>query len=197
MADRTCSIDGCGNPSRARGWCNKHYLRWKLTGNTELASKPTLEQRLWSKVNKDGPVSRLGTKCWNWTGVPNHGGYGQLRDHGRIVLAHRLSYKLINGTDAPDQVDHECHNRICVNPEHLRAATSKQNAENKSGPRINNTSGILGVSWHKRVKRWHAQVQHNGKRIHVGYFANLDEAEASVVAKRNELFTHNNLDRVA
>lgn len=29
----TCTIGGCTNPHLARGWCNKHYLRWKLHGD--------------------------------------------------------------------------------------------------------------------------------------------------------------------
>jgi hypothetical protein len=33
MSERTCSIDDCGNRVVARGWCNKHYLRWKNTGD--------------------------------------------------------------------------------------------------------------------------------------------------------------------
>lgn len=27
-AKKPCKIDGCDNPHVARGWCNKHYLRW-------------------------------------------------------------------------------------------------------------------------------------------------------------------------
>ena len=36
MADKaakTCSIDGCGNKSRLRGWCQKHYHRWRNHGD--------------------------------------------------------------------------------------------------------------------------------------------------------------------
>jgi hypothetical protein len=29
----TCTIDGCTNPHEARGWCLKHYKRWRKTGN--------------------------------------------------------------------------------------------------------------------------------------------------------------------
>ena len=34
MAD-ACSIDGCGNDALARGWCRKHYARWKSHGDPE------------------------------------------------------------------------------------------------------------------------------------------------------------------
>ena len=37
MRDRTCSIAGCGDGALARGWCNKHYKRWRKYGDpTEL-----------------------------------------------------------------------------------------------------------------------------------------------------------------
>jgi hypothetical protein len=29
----TCSIEGCDNAHLARGWCDKHYRRWKATGD--------------------------------------------------------------------------------------------------------------------------------------------------------------------
>lgn len=36
---RICSIDGCSNPSKARGWCGKHWTRWRHYGD------PTFVQR--------------------------------------------------------------------------------------------------------------------------------------------------------
>ena len=33
VTDGTCSVDGCGRPSRVRGWCVMHYGRWRRHGN--------------------------------------------------------------------------------------------------------------------------------------------------------------------
>jgi hypothetical protein len=81
----------------------------------------------------------------------------------------------------------------CVNPEHLRPVTQKQNVENRPGLAANNTSGVTGVYWHRN--RWMAEVKHNGSKHYVGRFTDIAEAEAAVIAKRNELFTHNDIDR--
>lgn len=32
-AVKTCSIDGCGKPMKARGWCNAHWGAWKRYGD--------------------------------------------------------------------------------------------------------------------------------------------------------------------
>lgn len=196
MTDRTCSIDGCDRKHYGRGWCETHYARWRRKGTTYRAPKLSPEESFWSKVDKDGPVSRLGSKCWNWTGV-TRSGYGWLTYRGRMISAHVLSTRLVTERDVTGILDHMCHNRSCVNPDHLRPATNKQNGENRSGLNVNNTSGVKGVSWNKRSRCWVAYVTHNGKRIHVGRFRVLNDAEAAVIAKRNELYTHNDLDRVA
>lgn len=31
-----CSIEGCGKKTVGRGWCRRHYSRWKRTGETSL-----------------------------------------------------------------------------------------------------------------------------------------------------------------
>ena len=149
----------------------------------------------WSRVDKNGD-------CWNWTGRLTDKGYGLARytvsgkRHG--IRAHRLAQELEAGPIAPDmQVDHLCHNRACVKPSHLRVATHKQNQENLSGAQTRNQSGVRGVSWYARKSLWMGSVRHNKKLHHVGYFATVSEAERAVIAKRNELFTHNNLDRAA
>lgn len=33
MPKATCSVDGCTSPIQARGWCPKHYHRWRRTGD--------------------------------------------------------------------------------------------------------------------------------------------------------------------
>jgi len=149
----------------------------------------------WSRVDKNGD-------CWEWTGRLTDKGYGLARytiagkRHG--IRAHRLAQELEAGPIASDmQVDHLCHNRACVKPSHLRVATHKQNQENLSGAQARNQSGVRGVSWYARKGLWMGSVRHNKKLHHVGYFATIAEAERAVVAKRNELFTHNNLDRAA
>lgn len=153
-------------------------------------TKP-VEDRFWAKVEKTDT-------CWNWTAARESGGYGVFRILGVLLQAHRWSYQQSNG-EIPSglAIDHTCYNRACVNPDHLRLATNKQNAENFSGLDSNNTSGVRGVSWNKQCRKWQAYVKHNGKRYHVGLFADIKDAEAAVKAKRNELFTHNDLDRVA
>lgn len=35
MANRTCSVDDCEGIVLARGWCSKHYGRWRRTGSLE------------------------------------------------------------------------------------------------------------------------------------------------------------------
>lgn len=103
---------------------------------------------------------------------------------------------LATGVDPGDLlVDHICHNRPCVNPEHLRLVTAKQNMENRIGVGRNNTSGVRGVHFSKREKKYKAQVSHHGRFHHVGTFNTLSEAEEAVISKRLELFTHNDDDR--
>ena len=51
----------------------------------------------------------------------------------------------------------------------MRPATISQNRKNQS-LRSNNTSGLKGVSWTERLKKWRAQIQVNGKHYELGYY---------------------------
>jgi hypothetical protein len=92
-------------------------------------------------------------------------------------------------------IDHICHNRACVNPQHLRLTTHKQNQENRGGAQRNSSSGVRGVIKHGR--RWQATVVHNKQRHRAGLFDDIPSAAAAVKALRLELFTHNDIDRAA
>lgn len=167
-----------------------------IDGRSKRFASP--EVRFWEKVNKEGPVSPVdGTRCWLWTGATNDGGYGVFRADGRNVYVHRFSYALAFGYVYKSlHVDHRhtCQ-KTCVRPEHIRLTTPKQNSENRSGAQRGNTSGVRGVTWDKTARKWLARVGHEGVRYHVGSFDDVEEAEKAVIAKRNELFTHNDADR--
>lgn len=150
--------------------------------------KETLN-RFWAKVEKT-------SDCWNWSGATQPKGYGTFRFNGAARLAHRVSFEIANGAIRTGaEIDHICHTRGCVRPSHLREVTHKQNMENYAGVYASNSSGVRGVHWHKQHQKWNASVQHGGKRIHVGLFRDLQEAERAVMEKRLELFTHNEVDR--
>lgn len=136
------------------------------------------------------------SKCKVWTGACNDKGYGQVSIGNKVHYVHILEYENNNGP-VPDgmEVDHTCHNPPCYENTHLRAVTHKQNLENRAGLQVNNVSGVRGVWWEKSTGRWRAMVKHGQKRIHVGRFDFIEDAERAVIAKRNELFTHNNVDR--
>lgn len=145
--------------------------------------------RFWSKVERTD-------SCWLWTASVGGHGYGQIKIAGRIRTAHRVAYKLAKGA-IPDGylIDHTCMNKRCVNPEHLRLATAKQNAEHRSA-RGTGRSGVRGVVWDKARGAWCARVTHNYRTINVGRFASVDDAAAAAAAARLVLFTHNNADRI-
>lgn len=150
------------------------------------------EDRFWGKVDKT-------PECWNWNAGKTIDGYGVFHSVEGSVGAHRVAYSLSTGP-IPDgmSIDHVCHNPSCVRPAHLRLATPKQNAENLNGLTAVNTSGYRGVSYDRSVRRakpWVARIRHHGRQIHCGMFATAKEAHEAVLAKRNELFTHNDLDR--
>ena len=101
--------------------------------------------------------------------------------------AHRLAWFFHYKTDPAElQVDHKNGVKTDNRIENLRLATYSQNISN-SKLRVDSTSKVKGVSWHKKDCKWHARVTINGKSIHVGSFHSLEQAEAAIKLKRTEL----------
>ena len=77
-----------------------------------------------------------------------------------------------------DQIDHingiADDNRI----ENLRECDQSENNQNRVTPK-NNKSGQVGVQWCKQKQRWWVRIQTNGKRVHLGYFKELQDAVAA------------------
>ena len=147
-------------------------------------------ERFWARVDKSGG-------CWEWRGGFTEKGYGKLYLGGRQVRAHRISYRLAKGDFDPALVvDHICRNHACVNPDHLRAVTEKQNGEHREATSERSNSGYRGVVWRVVEQKWRVQVKHAGRFHWGGYHTELSDAIAAARALRLGLFSHNDLDRV-
>jgi hypothetical protein len=91
-------------------------------------AKPYTIEELKSKTKLD-PM----TDCWIWSGR-THYGYGRVNYKRKLWQAHRLFYTLFVGhIHQGHEIDHVCHNRACVNPEHLEQVTHTENMIRASG----------------------------------------------------------------
>ena len=156
-----------------------------------MSRKPTPpEVRFWRMVDKAG-------ECWEWTGGKNQKGYGLFKpvQPGKSYSVHRYSYELEVGP-IPDgmQVDHRCRSRGCVRPAHLRIVTPAENSEHQAGHR-GSASGRRGVSWSSASGKWLAKAMKAGKVYYAGFYDDIDRADEAARELRNQLMTHNDLDR--
>ena len=118
---------------------------------------------------------------------------GTLKSHGYLCVginynsyrAHRLIFLMHKGY-LPKTIDHINGDKLDNRIENLRAATVGQNQHNRK-TNANNTSGYKGVSWNKALKKWTARITLERKIIHLGYFANVEEAAEVVRKAREEL----------
>jgi hypothetical protein len=96
---------------------------------------------------------------------------------GRKYKAHRVIWA-ISYNQWPDQIDHmngvQDDNRL----ENLRNVSHVENGRNQRKS-IANTSGVTGVCWRDRDKKWVAKIKVAGHSKHLGHFDDKDIAIAA------------------
>ena len=114
------------------------------------------------------------------TAGSDHGnGYLSIGMHGRKYFCHRLAFAITFGR-WPDQVDHINGNRSDNRWVNLRDVSHLENHRNQR-MRKNNKSGVMGVHWTDREKRWVATINTPSGQSCLGYFKCKEKA---VIARK-------------
>lgn len=111
-------------------------------------------------------------------GSVNSAGYICLRIGNVNHQAHRIIWAMENGGAVPQFLDHingfRTDNRIY----NLRPASKAENNRNAC-VRVDSKTGVKGVSWGVREKKWRARIKICGKTKTIGYFKSIEEASAA------------------
>jgi hypothetical protein len=141
MAKRTCTVEDCNEPHHGRGFCRAHYYQMRRDGKGAGGARSTLEQRFWSKVDKNGPLPvqrpELGN-CWVWISAKHDLVYGMiLVDTPPMKGAHRVGYELMVGP-IPDGLvlDHLCRRPRCVRYDHVEPVPQPVNIARGEAPAL-------------------------------------------------------------
>lgn len=93
-----------------------------LASHAPRINDPRLHADFWRNVQ---PIE---SGCWIYTGRLNKDGYGVVKIHGKLRLAHRAVYSILVAPPPPDLTcDHLCRIKCCVNPEHIEIVTLAEN----------------------------------------------------------------------
>tara|TARA_R110000787_G_scaffold275859_1_gene384656 strand:- start:193 stop:693 length:501 start_codon:yes stop_codon:yes gene_type:complete len=121
----------------------------------------------------------------------NQSQYIKIGISGKNFHAHRLAWLYIYGEFPRNQTDHINHNREDNRIVNLRSVTCQENQRNMK-KRSDNTSGHLGVSWHKHSGKWQVSIRANKKVIYIGTFDNIEDAVVARASASLEYGFHSN-----
>lgn len=107
--------------------------------------------------------------------------YIKIRYKGSNYFAHRLAWLYVYGKSPDNVIDHIDGNGTNNKINNLRSVTIFENCKNLK-KYSNNSSGVTGVSWHKKSGKWSAQIRIKGRDIYLGLFDSIPEA---AMARKN------------
>lgn len=136
-------------------------------------SFPLLRQAVEARERACGDLTRASAVA----SAKNGQGYIVIQVAGASYRAHRLAWLYVHGEWPQEEIDHINHDRTDNRISNLRPATRLINAKNLSRS-ARCSSGLTGVHWYAKTKKWQAQIMANRKRIHLGYFDSFFDAAA-------------------
>jgi len=138
----------------------------------------------------------------NWAALVARRSDGRLRSVYAIRSLPRVNgkqsiqwmHRVIAGTADGFETDHKDSNGLNNARANLRTATRQENSLNNR-KRSDNKSGVKGVRWHKKDKKWVAQIRHCGTCLHLGNFTCRTAAAVAYAVASAKL--HKEFGRIA
>lgn len=110
-------------------------------------------------------------------------GYRAVKYRGTQYRVHRIAWLMYYGNLPSGHIDHINCNRLDNRISNIRACSCSENLMNVRIGR-KNTSGVKGVTLHRRLNKWQAQLMAAGKSMYLGVFETIQEAENAVKTAR-------------
>lgn len=131
-------------------YCESGNLFWKQSKKGRQIDKPagTIDDKGYTRIVIDGSAYRLNRLIFIYH-------KGNISDN--YIIDHKDGNPRNNVIDNLQQITHN-NNLI---------------KKNMKSP---NTSGYRGVYWNKNMSKWYSQLKVNNKRIHIGFFNEVEEA---------------------
>lgn len=96
-------------------------------------------------------------------------------NNGKRIHHTKLLHRIIMNAPNNMDVDHINHNKLDNRKNNLRLCSSQQNDYNNSLSK-RNTSGVIGVSYDKRLEKWRSYITFEGEWINLGIYFNKEDA---------------------
>lgn len=123
-------------------------------------------------------IKRKGVAIGTEAGYINNYGYLVIEISRMPYQAHRLAWLYMTGEWPVELIDHENGNKSDNSWSNLRPASYAQNnANSKTSSR--NRSGQRGVLFIEKDNLWRAQLNKNGKPVHLSWHKTFENAKAA------------------
>lgn len=114
--------------------------------------------------------------------IRSDNGYRVIRIDGALYFAHRLAWFWMEGYFPKEiYIDHIDKDPLNNQFSNLRLVSNQCNIRN-CGNRLDSSSGVKGVSWHKCNQGWAANITVNGKLKFLGVYKDFADAVCARLA---------------
>lgn len=172
--DKHCKYPDCNNQGKiSRGYCTKHYRRFWKYGDASIVFPPAKKHGLSKKHPLYSTWKNMRGRCNN-PNIPNYKDYG---GRGIRVCERWNDFNLFLEDMGEKPTTKHTLERIDndgnYKPSNCKWATYSDQMKNQRHPSV---SGLKGIYWYPRIKRWIARSDKDTGTKHIGTFKTKEEA---------------------